>query len=503
MTINSNIVFDSKPMLDLSDIELKECSDLFSTSYGIYDRMSPTRPGEQIHMGVSIYKKIYCIQGIYLIRARDGERQVGHAIYIRKAYEPYGNMTWVLQLVVDKNYRRMGIASTLLRAIWGFSDDFAWGLASANPCTVKTLESVTCRKCDANIIGKNVDAIKTIGKDISFVNDGAYLVGERLSQVNTEFFADNSSYKKEIDYDEKLGILKPGHEWLAFTFKSQPINKESFRNHFSGMMQSYNVILRDAYKRMKMDTHCWTKGHVNEVDYMVRYCDKGRVLDLGCGTGRHSAELGKRGFCVTAIDNVMDHVKTANRRYLKLRNVCFKYGDARTYNDGSKYNLVICMFDVIGSYSNRRYNRLIIRNAYNNLEKDGIFILSVMNMELTESLIPEERKKILALHPEILQNLLPSNTMQSTGQIFSPDYLAMDIKNDLIYRKEQFFGDQELPAEYIICDRRYRRSDLIDLLESERFEIMDIRCVQAGHFDNPLDQLDQKAKEICVVCKKM
>ena len=48
MTINNNIVFENKAMLELSDSELKECSDLFSTSYGIYDQVSPIRPGEQI-----------------------------------------------------------------------------------------------------------------------------------------------------------------------------------------------------------------------------------------------------------------------------------------------------------------------------------------------------------------------------------------------------------------------------------------------------------------------
>jgi cyclopropane fatty-acyl-phospholipid synthase-like methyltransferase len=31
--------------------------------------------------------------------------------------------------------------------------------------------------------------------------------------------------------------------------------------------------------------------------------EKGRVLDLGCGRGRHTIHLAKRGFHVTAIDN--------------------------------------------------------------------------------------------------------------------------------------------------------------------------------------------------------
>ncbi len=70
--------------------------------------------------------------------------------------------------------------STLLHSIWGFSDDFAWGLASANPCTVKTLESATFRKCNTDFIQKNIDAIKMIGKDTTFVPDDAYVTGDGI-----------------------------------------------------------------------------------------------------------------------------------------------------------------------------------------------------------------------------------------------------------------------------------------------------------------------------------
>ena len=41
------------------------------------------------------------------------------------------------------------------------------------------------------------------------------------------------------------------------------------------------------------------------------------------------------------------------------------------------------------------------------------------------------------------------------------------------------------------------------MLEKVGFTILDTRCVQAGHFDISLDAKDKKAKEICVVCKKV
>ena len=92
--------------------------------------------------------------------------------------------------------------------------------------------------------------------------------------------------------------------------------------------------------------------------------------------------------------------------------------------------------------------------------------------------------------------------MQSTGQIFDPEYLAMDTERGLIYRKEKFENDDSLPAEYIIRDKRYRRQEITEMLEGIGFEIIEARYVQRGHFDVSLSPMDERAKEICVVCRK-
>ena len=49
---------------------------------------------------------------------------------------------------------------------------------------------------------------------------------------------------------------------------------------------------------------------------------------------------------------------------------------------------------------------------------------------------------------------------------------------------------------YVACEIR-------NVLSQVEFEVIDLRYVQAGHFDVMLEQLDSTAEEICVVCKKM
>ncbi|MGN0389517.1 MAG: GNAT family N-acetyltransferase [Wujia sp.] len=501
------ITFAMKSTTDLSKQELEECSDLFSSFYGKYSKASNKRPGEQVKLSSSYYKRNYCKPGFFVALARSNGKLVGQAFYIRKSYESYGVMTWVLQLVVDKNYRKQGIASTLLRSIWGFSDDFAWGLATANPCTVRTLESATFRKCKPTVIRKNLRAVKLIGNDTGFVNEQKYYVTNSASQVNTGFFVDNSEFEiNEDTCDKYLGTLKPGYEWLAFTFQSQSIQLEKYKKHFEDTVAFSEKILRETYSRMDVVSHAWAKGTPNEVDFLQTYCEKGSLLDLGCGIGRHSLQFAELGYDVCGVDFSDKHIAYAKEELQKLnseRKKCrFVCDDVRTFQDDKQYDNVICLYDVVGSFPAEDDNESIIKTAHRHLKKDGVFVLSVMNMELTTQIVPEDKQADLREHPEILLKLKPSQIMQKTGDIFDPEYLAIDTRSKLVYRKEQFSNDSSLSAEYVIRDKRYTMEEAENLLQKFQFEILEKRYVRAGHFDEALGALDLHAKEILIIARK-
>lgn len=505
-TDKNSVIYNVKNTVDLSEKELEECSELFSTSYGKYSNNSKMRPGEQVKMGPKYYKQHYCKSDFFIAMAKINGKLVGQAFYIRKKYEEYGVITWVLQLVVDKNYRKQGIASTLLRSIWGFSDDYAWGLASANPCTVKTLESSTFRKCRPTVIKKNLKAIKLIGNDTTFVSSDAYDVTNCTSQVNTGFFIDNTEYNTDNSCEKYLGKLKPGYEWLAFTFQNQSIQLDKYKKHFDEMVEFSENILREAYSRMDIKSHKWAKGTENEVAFIIKQCNGESILDLGCGIGRHSIALAKMGYKTCGIDFSSKHIYYANMQKERenVQDKCdFICEDVRFYQAKSKFDNVICLYDVIGSFPNEKDNVNIIQTAYNNLKENGVFVLSVMNMELTENIALPNQKANLKENPDILMKLPPSKTMQKTGNIFNPKFFAIDEKTGLVYRKEQFGNDNNLSAEYVIRDKRYTMNEIETLLSKNKFKIIDKRYVRAGHFDEKLDALNEHAKEICIVAQKV
>ncbi len=83
-----------------------------------------------------------------------------------------------------------------------------------------------------------------------------------------------------------------------------------------------------------------------------------------------------------------------------------------------------------------------------------------MNYELT--IHAAQRRFTLNNNPDILLDLPPSQTMEETGNIFNPNYYAVDTDTQIVYRKEQFLYG-ELPQELLVRDRRFRKTEIIEM----------------------------------------
>ena len=498
--------FKTKKMIELNEEEIQQCAEVFSENYGFYSAQSPYKPNDRIRMRVKFYKKRYVKNDFYISYAIFEGREVAHAIYLRKTMPNNHVMTWVVQLVVAEAHRNKGIGGKLLHSIWGFSSDAAWGLATSNPFTVKTLEIATFRKVKPVEVLKHLEEIKELGNLVEFVK--SYKVDKNQSLVDSNFFVNVDEIEENIDKafgSDKwmLGNIEPGHEWLAFTFKDQEFAEE-YEKHFEEFMQFSEIKLKEAYGRMDINQP-WRKHTKGEVDYILEMCcmkQGDKVLDFGCGTGRHSIELSRRGINVIGVDFSDNNIKYAKESAKELSIVNFYVDDCRKIKSDTLVDTVIALYDVVGSFPAVAENSQIIKNAYNNLRDGGYFVISVMNMELTLYQAKSNHIGNIKNNLNLLQTLKASNIMQSSGDVFNPDYYVVDDAEGIVYRKEQFIDDGVLSAEYVIRDKRYTMPEIKTLLEMNGFIIEDARFVQAGHWNDKLDGIDEHAKEILIVARK-
>ena len=131
----------------------KELAALFSSAYGKWSRRSPVNPGGRIRLGAGYYLANYANPLFRVATCRAGSRLIAQAVYL-ECDTPRGKVSLVVQLVVDAEFRRQGVATTLLHAIWGFSDFYAWGIVTSSPCTVEALEAATFRRSNAGLISR-------------------------------------------------------------------------------------------------------------------------------------------------------------------------------------------------------------------------------------------------------------------------------------------------------------------------------------------------------------
>ena len=97
--------------------------------------------------------------------------------------------------------------------------------------------------------------------------------------------------------------------------------------------------LGDAYLR-----YSFTYGTVREVDVLIDVlglAEGSRLLDVGCGPGRHSHELARRGIEVVGIDVSETFVDLARRD--APEGATFIHGDARTMVFDSEFNAAISL----------------------------------------------------------------------------------------------------------------------------------------------------------------
>jgi SAM-dependent methyltransferase len=90
--------------------------------------------------------------------------------------------------------------------------------------------------------------------------------------------------------------------------------------------------------------YSFTKGTTQEVDALEEWLqlpDGARILDVGCGPGRHSHEFARRGYVVHGIDISETFIRLATES--APANATFERMDARSMSYDGQFDAVVCL----------------------------------------------------------------------------------------------------------------------------------------------------------------
>lgn len=126
--------------------------------------------------------------------------------------------------------------------------------------------------------------------------------------------------------------------------------------------------------------HGYFKNTQKEVGFIVaQTIQSGRVLDVGCGQGRHCLEFAKRGFEAVGIDISQKLIAKASQAGEGL-SVKFTVDDARKMSRVKGcFDLAVLLFSSFGLHSHTD-NYLVIRNACKHLKAGGYLFIDVDNI---------------------------------------------------------------------------------------------------------------------------
>src|SRR6187431_2946505 len=134
--------------------------------------------------------------------------------------------------------------------------------------------------------------------------------------------------------------------------------------------------LGSAYLR-----YSFTKGTVQEIDHLVGALGLVagmRVLDVGCGPGRHAHELARRGFEVHGVDISQTFVDLASAT--APAGATFERLDARSLPFRDEFDCVICLCQgAFGLMTANREDERVLAGIASALHPGGRFALSAFN----------------------------------------------------------------------------------------------------------------------------
>ncbi|MFA5100243.1 MAG: class I SAM-dependent methyltransferase [Candidatus Omnitrophota bacterium] len=253
-------------------------------------------------------------------------------------------------------------------------------------------------------------------------------------------------------------------------------------------MKKWYELLFENYAR-KYDQECYVQGTSGECDFIEKELAKDkslRILDVGCGTGRHAIELTKRGYKVTGVDLSESQLARARDKAKEAGlTIDFQKHDARQLPFNNEFDAAIMLCE--GGFSLMETDEMnfeILKNATWALKDKGKFIFTTLN-----GLFP-----LFHSVKEFYESAGKDGNSTCKGSTF--DLMTFRDHNVVV------FEDDAGNKKELKCNERYYvPSEITWLLKSLGYKQIDIFGAKLGAYSRN-DKLSNDDFEMLVVAEK-
>jgi SAM-dependent methyltransferase len=202
-----------------------------------------------------------------------------------------------------------------------------------------------------------------------------------------------------------------------------------------------------------------------------------RVLDLGCGIGRHALALARRGYRVTGVDRTRGYldraVKQAEAERLTIE---FLEEDMRVFSRPDAFDAVISCYTSYSYFEDPEEDRQVAANVCRSLRPGGAFLIELMGKEL------------------LARDFIEKDWVEEGGTLLLTES-RLGKHWDWMDNRWIVIKDNER-KEYCVSHRLYSAVELIALLT-------DCGFTQAAAYGNLAgDPYDRTADRLVVVARK-
>lgn len=205
---------------------------------------------------------------------------------------------------------------------------------------------------------------------------------------------------------------------------------------------------------------------IDNIGRLLPLSDSQPILDLACGSGRHSLELARRGFDVTGVDlsaELLEVARTsASREGLEIE---FVQSDMRRLPFSEKFGCVLNLFTSFGYFETDEENAEIMAAIHGSLKPGGVFLIDYINRDL------------------VLATLVPEDKMEINGKQILQQRRFNRSNNRL--EKTIIITSKNEEKTFIESLRLYNRDELISMAESSGLNVITVMGSLAGEEFQP------------------